>query len=171
MHQFRDAAIRPAVPSDIGSIRDITRAAFGRDEEADLVDRLRGDGDAIVELVADHCGDVVGHIMFSRLAIIRAAGGAVAAASLAPVAIRPSQQRRGIGSVLVREGIEACRARQIAAVVVLGHPDYYPRFGFSAAAARGLSAPFAGPAFMALELTPGALAGARDVRYAAAFGL
>jgi len=171
MRQFADVAIRPARPADIDLIREVNRAAFGSDDEINLVDRLRGDGDGIVELVADLHGDLVGHLMFSRLAIARADGSAVAAAALAPVAIRPSHQRRGFGSALIRQGIEACRARQIAAVLVLGHPDYYPRFGFSADAARGLVAPFSGPAFMALELTPGALAGARDVHYAAAFGL
>ncbi len=170
MHQSADTTIRPAAPGDFALIREINIAAFGGSDEAELVDRLRNDGDAVVELVAAASDLIVGHILFSRLAIDAAAGPA-AAAALAPVAVHPSHQRRGIGSALVRHGLEACRARGLAAVIVLGHPRYYPRFGFSAAAAGHLDAPFSGPAFMALELTPGALRRARTVRYAAAFDI
>jgi putative acetyltransferase len=96
----------------------------------------------------------------------------IPAAALAPLAVAPARQRRGIGSALVRRGLDVCRERGRAAVIVLGHPSYYPRFGFSAALARGFRAPYAGEAFMALELTPGALAaGAGDVRYPKAFEL
>lgn len=164
-------SIRAATPADFESIRDVNRAAFGREDEGALVDQIRGDGDAIVELIAVDAGDTVGHILFSPLAIDGPDGKAVPATALAPVSVRPSHQRRGVGAALIRHGLEACRARDVAAVIVLGHPDYYPRFGFSAAAASHLRAPFSGPAFMALELSPGALRGARNVRYAAAFGV
>ena len=88
------------------------------------------------------------------------------------MAVWPDRQGRGIGSTLVRRGLDVLKRRGIAAVIVLGHESYYPRFGFSAALARKLAAPFSGEAFMALELTPGALAGERGtVRYPAAFGL
>jgi len=87
------------------------------------------------------------------------------------VAVAPEAQGRGIGAALCRAGIEAVRALGVEAVVVLGHPDYYPRFGFSAEAARRLASPYAGsPAFMALELAPGALAAPLKVDYPAAFG-
>jgi putative acetyltransferase len=92
-------------------------------------------------------------------------------AGLAPVAVSPAEQSRGVGAALCRAGIEAVRALGADAVVVLGHPAYYPRFGFSAEAAKPLASPYAGsPAFMALALKPGALASTRRVDYPAAFG-
>jgi len=113
---------------------------------------------------------VVGHVLFSALPVTTEAG-TLPAAALAPLAVRPDRQRRGVGSALVRRGIGACRERGLGAVVVLGHPGYYPRFGFSPAAGR-LRDPFsAGDAFMALELVPGALAAPGVARYAPAFGL
>lgn len=164
--------IRPAVESDAAVIRRINEDAFGGAEEADLVEALRVDGDVLVELVACHGPAVIGHILFSRLAIEGGEAESVPAAALAPMAISPAHQNSGIGSTLVREGLAACRDRGIGAVVVLGHPKYYPRFGFSAANAAHLRAPFSGEAFMSLELVPGALdIDAASVRYAAAFGL
>jgi len=165
--------IRPERPGDAAAVREVNRLAFGQEDEAALVDSLRNGGHAVVSLVADDGGNIVGHILFSRL-IIEAGDRTIEAAALAPMAVLPGRQREGIGSALVRAGLEACRKAGIAAVVVLGHPDYYPRFGFSAAAARGLDCPFpgAGDAFMALELTPGSLdlrGGA--VHYAPPFGV
>jgi putative acetyltransferase len=93
-------------------------------------------------------------------------------AALAPVAVLPDHQRRGIGSALIRRGLELCRKRGCAAVLVVGHPEYYPRFGFSADLAAGVKAPFSGPVFMAIELVAGALAKLeRPVRYASPFGI
>jgi putative acetyltransferase len=171
MHQPADILVRRAAAADISAIRAINRAAFGRDDESSLVDRLRDGGAALIELVAVISDGIVGHIMFSALAVDDADGKPVPAAALAPVAVLPRHQRRGVGSALIQRGLEACRDRGVSAVIVLGHPDYYPRFGFSAAAASLLRAPFSGPAFMALELEPGALRQARAVRYPAAFGL
>ncbi|MBI3473326.1 MAG: N-acetyltransferase, partial [Candidatus Solibacter usitatus] len=94
-----------------------------------MVDRLRDDGLAIVSLVAVENEEVVGHILFSELPIATA-GGVINAASLAPTAVRPGRQGRGIGSALVRRGLELCRQRGIG-IVVVGHPHYYPRFGFA----------------------------------------
>ena len=122
-------------------------------------------------LVAIEKGQVLDHVLFSELSTETTAG-TLRAAALAPLAVLPEHQRQGIGSALVRAGLAACRKRGVAALVILGHPDYYPRFGFSAAAARPLRAPFRGPAFMAMELVPGCLDGViGTVRYAEAFGL
>jgi putative acetyltransferase len=169
----QSAAIRAERPEDLPQIREVNRLAFGQADEADLVDRLRADGDVLASLVAIGTNSGIdGHILFSRLVIAGADGAKIEAAALAPVAIRPDCQRQGLGSALIRAGIEACRARGLGVIVVLGHPAYYPRFGFSAALARPLQAPFSGDAFMALELSPGALGGkAGMVHYAKAFGL
>ncbi len=154
--------VRAATPADHAAIRAVNRDAFGRDDEADLVDQLRADGDSLVELVAVD-DEIVGHILFSAMAV-----GDITAAALAPMAVRTTQQRRGVGTALVEAGLAACR---VPAVIVLGHPNYYPRFGFSAALAEKLKAPFSGPAFMALEFTPGALKPGAQARYAKAFGI
>ena len=163
--------IRVEQPGDGPHIRDIAAHAFGQRTEADLIDRLWADGDAIISLVAvTDRGELVGHILFSRLRIDHGRGRVAEAAALAPLAVRPEYQRQGIGSALIRAGITACSARGLAGIVVLGHPRLYRRFGFSAAAARSLRAPFSGDAFMALELAPGALVGAPGIaRYADAF--
>jgi putative acetyltransferase len=158
--------IRLAAPTDAAAIRDVVAAAFGQPDEADLVDRLRADGDVLVELVAEQGGTVVGHVLFSRLGI-----GPIEGAALAPLAVAPDRQRTGVGVALTRAGIDRCRELGVPAIVVLGHADYYPRFGFSPALARPLEAPFSGPSFMAIELVPGALARGGRLRYAPAFGI
>ena len=103
-------------------------------------------------------GKTVGHILFSSV-IIQCRGRNVRALALAPMAVLPEVQRRGIGSQLVEKGLECCRTFGHQIVIVVGHPDYYPRFGFSSARAKGLEVPFPVPdeAFMVLELTQGAL--------------
>ncbi len=135
------------------------------------MDALRSGGYARVSLVAEVDGRVVGHILFSDVPILTD-GGTVPALSLAPMAVLPEHQRKGIGTALVRRGLEACRQQGHRAVVVLGHPDFYPRFGFSARLAVPLSSPFGGrEAWMALELAPGALGGVTGwVRYPPPFG-
>ena len=159
--------VRPAREDDHAAIREVVTAAFKQADEADLVDRLRADGDALVELVAEDGGEVVGHILFSPME----SDPPARVAALAPVAVTPAAQNRGVGVALNKAGLAACRAAGIELVIVLGHADYYPRFGFSSALARRVRAPFSGPSFMALELTPGVLATERTVGYAPAFGL
>jgi putative acetyltransferase len=111
----------------------------------------------------------VGHILFSRV-FIHDNRGPMPAVALAPVAVVPERQRRGIGSMLVRAGLQECRVRAERIVLVVGHPDYYPRFGFSHPLTRNLRSPYEGNAFMALELVAGALEGVNGrVRYPAAF--
>lgn len=151
-------SFRPETPADRDAIRQVNQDAFGGDEEARLVDALREGGYVRLSLAAEAEGRIVGHIVFSELAILTD-DGAVAALALAPMAVLPELQRRGIGSELVRRGLDACGQQGHRIVIVLGHPEFYPRFGFSSDLARPLQAPYSGPAWMALELTPGALEG------------
>lgn len=168
--------LRPARPDDAAAIRAVLTAAFPTTDEAALVDELRSDGDLILEWVAEQDGEIVGAIQYSLLLLRRESQEDDGrAAALAPVAVRPELQSQGIGGRLIRATLDELKTDPwLDAVLVLGHPDYYPRFGFSAeTAGRALIDPFdAGPAFMALALQPEGLAGApaRPV-YAAAFGL
>lgn len=152
-------------------VRSINEAAFGRPDEADLVDGLRREGAVLLSLVAEVEQRIVGHMLFSRMSI-ETSNGPVSAAALAPVAVLPDLQRRGIGERLIRHGLDLLRERGEQIVIVLGHPDYYPRFGFSSEKARFLESPFPPEALMAMELISGALEGIRGkVRYPTAFGL
>jgi putative acetyltransferase len=163
--------VRPETASDLPSIQEVNRLAFGGEHEARLVDALRDGGYARVSFVAEEGGRVVGSILFSDLPILTA-GGNVEALALAPLAVLPSHQRRGIGSSLVRKGLRACACDGHRIVVVLGHPEFYPRFGFSAKLADRLKSPFSGPAFMAVELLLNALVGVTgEVKYPPPFGL
>ena len=162
--------IRQEREEDIPGIRDVNRAAFGRGVEARLVDDLRAGGYARLSLVAQSDGRLVGHIMLSE-ALIRTERGEVGALSLRPVAVIPGRQRRGVGSALVRDALDRCARMGDRIVVLLGHPAYYPRFGFSTKGARNLSSAYSGEAFMALELVPGALSGvAGEFEFAPPFG-
>ena len=158
--------VRAPKPKDFPAIHAVEAAAFGREDEALIVEGVRAEGAALLELVAEEDGEIVGHILFNRMTtepVARIAG-------LGPVAVHPDQQGRGWGEALCRAGIEAMRAQGAEAVVVLGHPTYYPRFGFSHEAARLIASPFADrPAFMALELTPGALTAPIKVDYPRSF--
>jgi putative acetyltransferase len=163
--------IRERRTADDAAIRRLNDEAFGGPYESRLIEDLRAAGLAAVELVAVEDDRIVGHILFSVLAtsIDR---HSVPALALAPMAVRPDRQRRGIGSALVRAGLDLARERDWRAVIVLGHKSYYPRFGFSAALARPLKAAFSGDAFMALELAPGALQGKQGrVTYPPAFAV
>ena len=164
--------IREETQADHDAIREVNRLAFEGEEEGLLVDRLRADGLLIASLVAEEQEQIVGHILFSGLPIEIEKEG-ITACSLAPMAVRPEAQRRGIGAALVKAGLDLCRERGCSIVVVVGHPAYYPRFGFSVGLAQKLRSPFSGSeAFMALELVPEALAGVSGtVRYPDAFGL
>ncbi len=166
--------IRPETAEDYAAIREVNALAFGREVEARLVENLRRLPDFILELslVAVEGGRVVGHILFSPL-VVETKDGSVPALALGTLAVRPESQNQGIGSELVLDGLERCRSLGHRTVVVVGHANYYPRFGFSPARALGLEAPFPVPdeAFLALELVPGALDGvAGMVRYPPPFG-
>lgn len=158
--------IRHARPADHAAIDAVLRAAFGRADEAVLAARLRADEDCMFELVAEEAGAVVGHILFSRLWVDRFE----LYGALAPLAVHPSRHREGLGSKLVRAGLESAREFGCCGVLVLGDPTYYGRFGFSADAARQVMAPYRGlPAFQALALEDDAFAGAMSVAYPDAF--
>ena len=162
-------SIREETPQDREAIREVNRRAFQTETEGELVDRLRAEGLVIASLVASVEGRVVGHILFSKV-VIETGERAVTAASLAPMAVVPEMQRRGVGSALVRLGLELCRQRGYSLVLVVGHTSYYPRFGFSAGLAKALHSPYSGESFMALDLTGEALPGlAGTVTYPEAF--
>lgn len=154
--------IRPETSADHSAIHRVTLLAFGQEEEARLVDRLRTSSNFIPELslVALENNRVVGHILFSHIAI-RTAKGEIPALSLAPMAVLPEYQNRGIGSMLVRTGIEKVRELGHRIVVVVGHPAFYPRFGFSPAKEFGLELPFPAPdeVFLVLDTMEGAISG------------
>jgi putative acetyltransferase len=162
--------IRAEASTDYYAIRRVNEAAF-EGLEADLVESLRSDGVVLLSLVAELDGRIVGHILFSRMSI-DTPGGVIAAAALAPMAVSPEHQRQGIGGRLIDDGLDRLRTMGERIVIVVGHPEYYPRFGFSSALAGSLESPFPSEAFMAFELIPGALDGIRGrVRYPDAFGL
>jgi putative acetyltransferase len=166
--------IHQETPSAITTICALNKLAFdGRDAEPRLVDAIRESDGCIPELslVAELDGQIVGHILFSRIHI-ETAEQKVPVLALAPMAVLPEYQKQGIGSELIRHGLEQCKRLGWEIVIVLGHPDYYPRFGFSAELAKPLECPYGdvGDAWMALELTPGALKNVRGrVVYPSAF--
>ena len=120
--------IREERPEDAGTVRAVNLAAFETSVEANLVDALRDQARPIVSLVAEDGGAIVGHILFSPVTLVH--GPNLPMMGLAPMAVVPERQRTGIGSRLVRAGLEHCRREGVAAVVVVGHASYYPRFGF-----------------------------------------
>jgi putative acetyltransferase len=162
--------IRQETSADFDSIGRLNRQAFGGEAESQLIDMLREEGVVVASLVAEQNGAIIGNIMFSRL-VIETDHGIIEAVSLAPMAVVPEYQRRGIGSELIRRGLEVCRERGERIVVVLGHADYYTRFGFSTDLAKSLNGPFGGGEWwMAIELVPGALTGVEGrVKYPKAF--
>ena len=158
--------IREEQPDDVAQIRRVNLAAFETNTEADLVDALRRDAAPIISLVAEEDGNIVGHIMFSPAMLV--ADPRVSLMGLAPMAVIPARQRAGIGSRLVVEGIERCTRAHVKAVVVLGHAQYYPRFGFVPASELSLGCEYDVPAnvFLVRELQDGALKGlSGTIRY------
>jgi putative acetyltransferase len=131
---------------DAAAVRALLEAAFGGPLEAELVDRLRQDGDVVLGLVAEEAGRVVGHVLLSRMT------APFRALALAPLAVLPERQRTGIGGRLVRAALARATAEDFDAVIVVGEPAYYQRLGFDAALARGFLSPYAGPFLMARAL-------------------
>jgi putative acetyltransferase len=161
--------IRPAADEDAAGIRAVHVAAFPTPAEAHLVEALMREGDAVVSLVAERQGGIVGHILLSRMRV-SGDGRALRALGLAPIGVLPGFQGGGIGGALVEAALGIARATGEDMVFLLGEPDYYVRFGFSAGAAAPFVSPYAGPWFMALTLRPGFAAPAHgEAAYARAF--
>ena len=161
--------VRAETPPDFARVEEINLAAFGGDAEARLVGLLREQANPLISLVADDHGNVVGHILFTPVSLH---GGKGLVMALAPMAVAPSRQRSGVGSALVKAGLERCKELGVVAVVVLGHPEFYPKFGFAPADRFGLRCDYDAPAeaFMAIELRAGGLrAASGTVKYHAAF--
>lgn len=148
-------SVRFETPADRRAVREVNERAFGQPNEADLVDALRQVAHPFISLVATEHDTVLGHISFSPITI--GSDPAPAGMGLAPMAVVPERQNRGIGSQLVRAGLEECRRHGADLIVVVGHPTYYPRFGFEPASRKGLTCEYPVPdeVFMVLELTPG----------------
>ena len=165
--------IRPEIPVDIPAIFEVNCQAFGHDDEARLVDALRAGChfNPDLSLVAVFNDRIIGHILFPEITI-ESEDAIVPALALAPLVVHPDFQCRGIGTGLIEEGLDACRFLGHRIVIVVGHPGYYPRFGFSPANICGIEAPFVvdDDVFMVLALVPGALVGVHGrVRYPQAF--
>ena len=126
--------IRNEQSADVEAIRRVNRSAFDQEHEGQIVDALRQRGAMLLSLVAVANDEVVGHLLFSPAAI-----GPVVGAALGPMAVVPAHQRQGIGSQLVARGLEYLDAQGCPFVVVVGHPEFYPRFGFESAPAYGLT--------------------------------
>jgi putative acetyltransferase len=153
-------AIRLEQPKDIAAVRTINETSFGKPEEATIVDLLRNTCPDTVSLVAVEDDRVLGHIFFSPV-FVSGGHGVAQGMGLAPMAVLPQRQRQGIGSMLVQAGINAMRERKCPFIIVLGHPEYYPRFGFVKASLHGLSCQWDGvpdEAFMVLILDEAAMA-------------
>ena len=162
--------IRAEAQRDWAAVHAVNVSAFETPAEANLVDALREQAQPLVSLIAEDKGAIVGHIMFSPVSlsghpVLRIMG-------LAPMAVAPEHQRKGIGSALVRAGLEQCKQLGFGAVVVLGHPAYYPRFGFLPSTCCGIVCEYEVPeeVFMVVELQTGFLRGASGkVKYHSAF--
>lgn len=162
---------RAETGADVSAIRDLTIAAFDRPDEADLVEALRTDAawiDGLSIVAAAPDGTVVGHALLSRCHI-----GDTPALCLGPCSVRPGQQRSGAGSAAIRAALRAARDHGERFVTVLGHPEYYPRFGFGRASEHGIDTTLAVPdeALMALTLEPAHRLPPGTIRYAAPFGV
>jgi putative acetyltransferase len=155
--------IRDEEPADLAALHEVVEAAFQRRDEADLVDKLRTDGDVVISLVALNRDELVGHVLFSKMVAPFSALG------LAPVAVKPNWQRSGIGAKLIHAGLTRAKEKGWQGVFVLGAPSYYRGFGFDPALASGFTSPYSGPYLMALALGADLPATKGTIEYAPAF--
>lgn len=159
--------IRFEQPGDIEKIREVNLQAFETETEANLVEALRNADVELISLVAEENGEVIGHILFSPVIL-----GDLKIMGLAPMAVLPDRQNKGVGTKLVKAGLQDCEKAGYEAVVVLGHAGYYPRFGFVPSENFGIKSEYDVPpeVFMVKELREGALKGAAGtVKYHPAF--
>ncbi len=157
--------IRPAAPEDAETITELTDAAFGTPEEAQIITQLTQDGDSLASLVAHNDREILGHIQFFKVWV----DGADIACGLGPVSARPDVQHRGIGAGLIRFGLTLMEGAGRSHCFLLGHKEYYPRFGFSPDLAAQFSGPWSGPNFMAISLGENGPSSG-ELRYPEAFG-
>ena len=140
-------AIRPEAPADVDAVHRLTEAAFAASElghhgEAQLVDTLRAECPESLSLVAVKDDEVVGHILFTTATLTSPSGTPETGMGLAPMSVSPGLQKQGVGSRLIRDGLDRLRAQGTPFVIVLGHPDYYPKFGFERAVDHGVQSDF-----------------------------
>lgn len=155
--------IRDERPEDWKAVHQVVSSAFGQSAEAELVEKLRAAGDSVFSLVADEGGEIVGHLLLSRME------APFPALALAPLAVIPARQRSGIGTALINGAVNRARGEGWAAIFVLGDPNYYERFGFDGQAASTFTSPYAGPHFMVLALSRPLAAMMGKLRHAPAF--
>ena len=148
------APVRPAEGADAEAIRRIHLSAFPTALEADLVERLRQDGDLVISLVAERSGEPIGHVALSRMKV-EGDGRSYRSLGLGPVGVARPMQGSGAGSALIEAAKAIAQATGEELIFLLGEPEYYRRFGFTAETARPFRSPYAGPYFMALALQPG----------------
>jgi putative acetyltransferase len=163
--------IRLEKEEDRAAVQALNESAFETEAEANLVAALREQAEPVISLVAEAGGTIVGHIMFSPVALTGHPGLNIM--GLAPMAVLPEHQQKGIGSALVRKGLQQCKKLGFGAVVVLGHPEYYPRFGFVPSTQFGIRSEYDVPedVFMVKELQPDYLGSATGtIKYHDAFG-
>lgn len=163
--------IRQEYEEDFEDIREVNEEAFNQPDEADLVETLRAGEKVIASLVAEEEQTIVGHILFTEASID---GSDIKVAGLAPMAVLPEFQNQGIGTQLIEEGLDECMSQGYDVIIVLGHVDYYPRFGFKPASEYGITSEWdeqiQEDAFMVLELHTGRLDGITGIaRYAEEF--
>jgi len=149
--------IRQESRTDYRRIRELNDAAFGSTEESQLIDNLRSNGQAILSLVAEDGGDIIGHILFSRIEIDN--GEKFPVVALAPMCVSSVHQKKGVGGALIQQGLRILKQRGEHAVFVVGHKRYYPKFGFSAELASRFQCEYAGDSFFAHDLQPGWIEG------------
>ena len=153
--------IRTELPQDSADIRKLNELAFGREEEADIVDKLRADCSDLLSLVAVEDGELLGHVLFSP-AVIEGNSDQLRGMALGPMAVLPERQNEGIGTALVREGINWLDSPACPFIIVLGHAEFYPRFGFQRATKKGVKCPWEGvpeESFMILILDQAQMSG------------
>jgi putative acetyltransferase len=163
--------IRQETKNDHKAIRELNNGAFGSTEESYLIDRLRTDSLVLLSLVADDGGEVIGHILFSRILIEQPGKQPpIAAVALAPMCVSSVHQKRGVGGALIQQGLRILKQKGETIVFVLGHNKYYPKFGFTPELAARFKSEHSGGNFFAVELQPGWAAGkSGTIRYPEAF--
>lgn len=169
---MQEYKIRKETNQDYEAVREINFKAFNRYKEPDIVDEARKSGNIVISLLAELDGKPVGYIMLSRGYVEKENGERVGILLIGPVAVIPEFQKQGAGSALMWEGIKLAKEKGESAIILLGHKEYYPKFGFDTSLVSGIDSPFNKESFMGLELIEGSLKGLEGkIKYAKAFGL